>query len=388
MNQKILLVDDEPAVLEGYQRLLGRSFDLDTAPGPLVGLSRFEAGARYAVVVSDMRMPVMNGAQFLAKIRSISPETVRIMLTGQAEMETAVNAVNEGNIFRFLTKPCNKDLFSKTLSACLDQHRLITTEKDLLENTLRGSIEALTEVLSLVNPAAFSRSMRVRRYVQEIAHTLRVEKAWQLDVAALMSQMGCVTLDPDTMDAIYGNQPLDAAEQARFDKHPAVAAELLARIPRMQAIAWMIAHQNNPAADGKELGDAQLAADARRGASVLWAALIFDELISKGASRDEALSQILQRNRNLDQEILHALRALDLDRGRTEIKTCAIGELSAHMVLNQEVRTSSGLLIVAKGQEVTPALIAKLKNFQEKGAITGHVAVKVTVGAGLAAGAS
>ncbi|HEY1263227.1 MAG TPA: HD domain-containing phosphohydrolase [Terriglobales bacterium] len=374
MTEQVLLVDDEPAVLDGYRRLLGRSFQLETAEGAVEALARFQAGSSYAVVVSDMRMPEMNGVQFLTKVRSLCPDTVRIMLTGNADIETAVHAVNDGNIFRFLTKPCTKELISTTLMAAIEQYHLIVSEKELLENTLRGSIRVLTEVLSLVNPAAFSRSMRVRRYVQQIATFLRLEKSWQFDVAAMMSQLGCVTLDPETVDAMYANSKLAPEEQSRYDQHPAVAAELLNKIPRMEAIAWMIAHQNNPSAELPNTPEARV---MRTGAEILGAALAFDEALNKGVSKDDALSQVHTRFRQLNPEILHALRGLDLDSGRTEIRDCPISELSARMVLTQEVRTQSGLLIVAAGQEVTPPLVLRLRNFYEKGAIPGHVVVKV-----------
>jgi FixJ family two-component response regulator len=296
MTEQVLLVDDEPAVLDGYRRLLGRSFQLETAEGAVEALARFQAGSSYAVVVSDMRMPEMNGVQFLTKVRSLCPDTVRIMLTGNADIETAVHAVNDGNIFRFLTKPCTKELISTTLMAAIEQYHLIVSEKELLENTLRGSIRVLTEVLSLVNPAAFSRSMRVRRYVQQIATFLRLEKSWQFDVAAMMSQLGCVTLDPETVDAMYANSKLAPEEQSRYDQHPAVAAELLNKIPRMEAIAWMIAHQNNPSAELPNTPEARV---MRTGAEILGAALAFDEALNKGVSKDDALSQVHTRFRQL-----------------------------------------------------------------------------------------
>ena len=110
----------------------------------------------YAVVVSDMRMPGMDGIQVLTSIKGRWPDTVRVMLTGNADMQTAINAINEGSIFRFLNKPCSKEAMGKTLTAALVQFRLVTAEKVLLEQTLTGAVQVLTEVLSLVNPAAFS----------------------------------------------------------------------------------------------------------------------------------------------------------------------------------------------------------------------------------------
>ena len=163
------------------------------------------------------------------------------MLTGDGDIHNAVSAVNEGSIFRFLTKPCNRDTLAKALNAGLQQYRLITAERDLLENTLQGSIQVLTEVLSLVNPAAFGRALRVRRYMHQVVTRMGLASPWRFEVAAMMSQLGCVTLHPETIDAVYGGRPLPPGEQTRFNAHPGVARDLLSKIPRMEPIAWMIA---------------------------------------------------------------------------------------------------------------------------------------------------
>jgi YesN/AraC family two-component response regulator len=195
MLEKILLADDEPAILQGYHRVLHREFQIDTAVGAAEALPKVQAQP-YAVVVSDMNMPGMDGVQLLAKIKMLAPNTIRVMLTGNAELETAMNAVNEGAIFRFLTKPCGKETLAKALTAGLVQYRLVNAEKELLEQTLRGSIQVLTEVLSLVNPAAFSRAVRIRKYVNHVVEALGLSNPWRFEVAAMMSQLGCVTLHP------------------------------------------------------------------------------------------------------------------------------------------------------------------------------------------------
>jgi response regulator RpfG family c-di-GMP phosphodiesterase len=237
MNEKILLVDDDPNILKGYERSLRREFQLETAPGANQALQMVTHNGPYAVVVSDMRMPGMDGIQLLARVKSQSPDTVRIMLTGNAETETAIQAVNEGSIFRFLTKPCDRELMAKTLTAALVQYRLVTAEKELLERTLHGSIQVLTEVLSLVNPGAFGRAMRARRYIHHLAQTLRLENTWQYEIAALMSQLGCVTLPPEIIEKVYTGQTLSVEEQEQYDAHPSIACDLLSKIPRLEPIA-------------------------------------------------------------------------------------------------------------------------------------------------------
>jgi response regulator RpfG family c-di-GMP phosphodiesterase len=369
MSEKILMVDDETNVLLGYQRMFRNEFQIETAAGGVAALGALELNGPYAVVVSDMRMPEMDGTKLLRSIKQLAPDTIRIMLTGDADIHTAVSAVNEGSIFRFLTKPCNKDTLGKALTAGLLQYRLVTAEKDLLENTLQGSIQVLTEVLSLVNPAAFGRALRVRRYMHQVATRMALDGPWRFEVAAMMSQLGCVTLHPETIEAVYAGRPLPPDEQTRFDANPAVARELLSKIPRMEPIAWMIAHQNDSAPVGSDTASVATA-DMRLGATLLRATLAFDELVSKGLSHSEAVNHLARKHADFDPRIFQALAELDGEKNRTEVRSCDVDDLVPFdMVLEEELRTKTGLLLVSKGQEVTSTLILKLQNFLEKGAI-------------------
>jgi FixJ family two-component response regulator len=371
MLEKILMVDDESSVLDGYQRMFHNEFQIATAAGGAAALKALQATGPYAVVVSDMRMPEMDGARLLAKIKLLAPDTVRLMLTGNADIQTAVSAVNEGSIFRFLTKPCNKETLGKALTAGLLQYRLVTAEKELLENTLQGSIKVLTEMLGLVNPAAFGRALRVRRYIHHVVTRMALADPWRFEVAAMMSQLGCVTLHPDTIEAVHDGRPLSPGEQARFDAHPGVAHDLLAKIPRLEPIAWMIAHQNESAPNAGGSANSEMA-DLRLGANLLRATLAFDDLVGKGLSKKDAANQLSQEHKDFDPRIFQALRELEVDpaKTRTVVRTCAIQDLIPFdMVLEEEVRTKVGLLLVAKGQEVTEALILRLKSFLEYGAI-------------------
>jgi response regulator RpfG family c-di-GMP phosphodiesterase len=367
MLEKILMVDDEGSILAGYERIFRSEFQIDTATGGLAALAALQTTGPYAVAVSDMRMPEMDGARLLAKIRLLAPETVRIMLTGNADIQTAVRAVNEGNIFRFLTKPCDKETLGKALTAGLAQYRLLTVEKDLLENTLQGSIQVLTEMLALVNPAAFGRALRIRRYMHHVAERMALASPWRFDAAAMMSQLGCVTLHPDTIEAVNSGLPLPPGEQARFDAHPGVARDLLSKIPRLEPVAWMIAHQNDPA---PALGDPAILepADVQLGANILRATLTFDGMVRKGMPKREAANRLSREYKGFDPRILGSLLEVEVEveSTKTPVCVCNIDELvPMAMILEQEVRTKTGILLVAKGQEVTVALIARLKSFQE-----------------------
>ncbi len=133
---RILCVDDEPLVLAGLANTLRRRFDVTTAVGGQEGLRALGDQGPFSVVVSDFMMPGMNGAEFLSFARVASPDAVRILLTGQASLENAVSVVNEGNIFRFLTKPCAPADLVRALDDAVDQARLLTADTLLVERKL------------------------------------------------------------------------------------------------------------------------------------------------------------------------------------------------------------------------------------------------------------
>ena len=138
MTNKILFVDDEQHILTSYRRIFRKDYQISSALGPELALDIIQEKGPFAIVISDMRMPVMNGVQLLSKIKELSPDTVRIMLTGFADFNTAMEAVNEGNIFRFLTKPCPPDTLQKVIKDALRQYQLIKVEQELLNKTLKG----------------------------------------------------------------------------------------------------------------------------------------------------------------------------------------------------------------------------------------------------------
>ena len=373
MAEKILLVDDDSNILEGYRRSLSREFLMETAEGGPQALALATDRGPYAVVISDMRMPGMDGIQLLSRIKTLSPDTIRVMLTGNADTETAINAINEGSIFRFLNKPCAKEMMAKTVTAALVQYRLVTAEKHLLEQTLSGALQVLTEVLSLVNPAAFSRAERARRYIHHIVTAMNLGNPWQYEIAAMLSQLGCVTLAPETIEAVYSGLELTPNEQAQYDAHPSVAHALLSKIPRLEAIAWMIEHQNRPVVKADDSG----MADMRLGAEILRLVLAYEQAIHKGASRTEAAHQLARQNTNFSPEFFRALVTLDPNAEGGETRRCRIEELSPGMIIQQEVQTYAGTLLVSKGQEVTPTVIFKLKNFHARKTIGPEVMVSM-----------
>ncbi len=188
----------------------------------------------------------------------------------------------------------------------------------------------------------------------------------------MLSQLGCVTLDPHTLETVYTGQTLSAEEEAQYATHPQVAQDLLKNIPRMDAIAWMIAHQFKPLPDEWDASDPAVA-EMRQGAQILRAAITFDGLLRKRQSRTEAATFLSRRIVDLDPKIIEALMELEPEVAGVGTRELGIADLRSGWVLQNEVRTTEGLLIAAKGQEITMPLLIKLQSFWKKGAIADSV---------------
>jgi response regulator RpfG family c-di-GMP phosphodiesterase len=380
MIDRILFVDDEPAVLDGYKRILRREFEVDTAAGGEQGLASIRDRGPYSVVISDMRMPGMNGAQFLAQVRQAAPDTVRMLLTGYTDLDAAILAVNEGNIFRFLTKPCDKGVLTKAITAGLLQYRLVTAEKELLERTLMGSIKVLTEVLSAASPEAFGRSMRIARYVRHLVGKLNIPSPWRIEAAAMLSQLGCVTLDPELMKASFAGEPLSSEDRARFADHPKVASDFLVNIPRLETVAWMIGQQLTPETGYSTQGvPAHCEEGIVVGAKMLKLAVALDSLRMEGLSEGDAIDKLGDPRAEFGPELIEALKDIEPETARMELRKVSTSELTTGMILQKEIRTHTGMLVVPEGQAITQALLIKLDNFSRAGTIGRDVMALVPV---------
>jgi response regulator RpfG family c-di-GMP phosphodiesterase len=304
MNDTILLVDDDVRVISALQRSLYKSYRIEIAAGAQDALDAISQNT-YAVVVSDLQMPGMNGVDLLTHVKRLSPDTVRILLTGQADFDAAIAAVNEGSIFRFLTKPCPQALLCKTLDAALEQHRLQVAEKEVLQETLMGTVAILVEVLSAIQPIAFGRASRIRQSVRILAAELGLPDSWEFEAAAMLSQLGSISVDPRVLKKHYAGEELTEPDRRHLLSQASVGRKLLHQVPRLQAVSQMIERQyqnwqGGPTADP----EAHLIA---MGAQMLRVALEFDRLVGTGKSASEALDAMRRQENEYHPDVLAAL---------------------------------------------------------------------------------
>ena len=360
MTAKILCVDDEPFVLTGLRRQLSRQFQADFAEGAEEALALIDKDGPYGVVLSDMRMPGMDGIQLLATVMERSPDTVRMMLTGNEDQETAKKAVNEGNIYRFLSKPCPPDELAEALRDGLRVYELRTTEKELLEKTLGGSIEVLTEIISILDPESFGRMSDSREVARNMASELHIANPWEVEAALLLSQLGTVVLPKDVSGKLAQGKELTQGEQAMMARVPDVGADLVARIPRMEQVAEMIRHQNK-----------SLDQEASTGARILTALRAHQSFKSRGLTEEAALARMRRTEGVYDPKVLEALsyniRLNEGSKVEEEIMPKAIPftKLRTGNVLAAPIETMEGSRLIRERLPISTIVLERLKNYNE-----------------------
>jgi response regulator RpfG family c-di-GMP phosphodiesterase len=359
----VLLVDDEPAVLDGFARHLRGDFDLTVAPSGRAALEALQEGS-FAVVVSDLRMPGLDGVSVLSHAQDISPDTVRILLTGQADLEAATRAVNLGQVFRILTKPVPASDLAVVLRTAVRQHQLQTAERDILEQTLRGAVQTLLDTLALANPMAFARATRVQRLVIEMLEVLEITDRWQIEVAAALSQLGAVTLPAAVAEKLHAGVALWPEESALVERLPALADRLLENIPRLETVRAIVRLQNQRFDGQATFLGGPSGQEIPFGARVLKVALDADTILAGGASLSTAVEQLESRLGAYDGAVLRALRLLVPKESSTSPAIeIGVPELMEGMLLVEDVVDGTGRLLVGSGQLVTESLIERVRNF-------------------------
>lgn len=361
MTERILLVDDDPLCLAVWQRTLGDLFALDTAEDPLIALSQLADGPGYAVIVSDIRMPGMDGIEFLKRTVDLSPDSVRLVLTADEAQGTAARAINDCRVFRFLTKPCSRDAMAASIRDALAQYRMQQVERDLLDQSVKGCVAVLTDILAMANPDAFGRANQLREFVVRICRHVRVERPWEVEIAAMLSQLGRVTLPPEMLAKQQRGEPLGPEEKMLIAHHPTVAARLIRQIPRLESVAALV----QSAGDASETGDTAGGGPPSLEVRILRAATAMQDAIGAGLEIGAGLQRLRQRRAEFGDDLLDAMsRAFSFEAMST--RTLRFEDLESGMLLAEPLMSSNGMVLVQKGARVSEVTLTRLHNFVQK----------------------
>ncbi|MEW8507383.1 MAG: HD domain-containing phosphohydrolase [Candidatus Thiodiazotropha sp.] len=374
LPEKVLMVDDDRNLLDSFRRQFRKRVNLETATSGADGVQAVSDGGPFAVVISDMQMPNMNGIEFLSKVRTISPNTVRVMLTGNANLDVAIDAVNDGNIFRFLNKPVETDQLYQTITDSIQQYRLVTSEKILLNKTLKGAVDLMADILSMVNPVAFSHSSQIKQHAHTIVKSLSLQDSWHYDLAAMLCQLGYISLPEDLIRKVAEGEELTQAEAQHYKSHPGMGARLLKHIPRLEVVADMVERQNDSVGKIEFQGKLSNQDKAILGGQILRVAIAYENLISQGMEEQAAIDELKENPSHYDPILVETL-ALGSQNRKVEVMTLPIDKLEPGLILDQPIKTNAGTLLVAKGQALSQAVLFRLLAAVESGIVAGDVRV-------------
>lgn len=383
MSDKILCVDDDENILAAYQRQLRKQFQIETALGPETGLQMISSSEPFAVVISDLRMPGMDGIEFLSRVKQITPDSVRIMLTGNADLQTAMEAVNRGNIFRFLTKPCSNEMLAQTLQAGLQQYHLITAEKELLEQTLKGAIGVLTEILSILDAQSFGRTCTLRDATCEIAKALNIVDTWDIELAAMFCEIGRVTIPASTIMREKAGVPLSGAEQDMLMRVPEIGYQLLSKIPRLESVAQMVLYQKKNFDGSGHPKNRVAGRQIPLGSRIIRIISDLNQLESTGTQRDAAFAILKYREGLYDPSILDCASQcmMSFVSGakpiQKSIRSVSVPELEVGQMLLSDVMTGTGALLITAGNRVSESLRERIRNFARLQGIREPIKVEI-----------
>ncbi|QQR79801.1 MAG: HD domain-containing protein [Deltaproteobacteria bacterium] len=331
---------------------------------------------KYTLIISDQRMPDMEGTVFLEKARQIAPDTVRILLTGYADMQAAIDAINRCGVYRFLTKPWNDEEIKVTLKRAI--------EFSELEKGFVSTVRLLSQMGEMHSAHIGNHSKRVADLSRKIAQELKLSEdmCFQIEMAAMLHDIGKIAVPSSILEK--EESKLNDVELSQLKKH-VLQGELIAlMIPNLSEAAHMIRHHHEKF-DGTGYPD-KLRTDAiPLGSRIITIADSFDKLVNH-KNHHEALSPAKavdflmgSRKEYFDPEILKVLKGY-LSTKTSEIPqthevTLAFDKLELGMVLSKDIKTINDLLILPQGTLLNEKTILLLKKYIESAPVVKEVSV-------------
>jgi response regulator RpfG family c-di-GMP phosphodiesterase len=290
------------------------------------------------------------------------------MLTGQADLDTAMDAVNKGRVFRFLNKPCDEETLAEVVEAGIRQYELVTSERILLEQTLTGSLQVLVDLLSISDPKLFGRAEEVKRWALDLAEWMGIGHPWDLGIAALLAPIGRMAIPIDLLGRMYRGDRLTIQEQEAFRTIPETGARIVANIPRLKPVSRIILYSTkNFDGEGYPMDEVK-GEDLPLESRILRLATDFVEEAQVRQRHSKAL--VYERFRltpgKYDPALLRALGQMlgTAAEGEQEVphRLLGIEELQPGMVLVGDVLSPDGLILLPAGTRLSVLHLERLRS--------------------------
>lgn len=420
-THSLLLVDDEENILNSLKRTFRKEqYRIITANSGLEGLSVIDK-EKISLVLSDHRMPGMEGVEFLNEVRQKSPDTIRMMLTGYADMPSVMNAINHGEVYRFITKPWDDEEIRFIVKDALRHYDLIDENRELQALTHRQNIE-LKDLNSNLEDKVAERTKEVEVLYKDLeqnffdfvrvfmsllelksqflgSHCKRVaalsrrladkaglspDEKLDIEVASLLEDIGTLGF-PEKMLRKRESE-LDPTEKALLQQHPVLGQTSLQHINKLLPVSLIIRHHHERY-DGFGYPDKLRGESIPAGSRIIAIADLFDVLINPygGGERysvDRAFLVLEKETGKRFDPLLvgkfnEALHEFSHDEIEADTREIDVDELKEGMLLASEVRTKRGLLLMASGEVIKPAHLDKINNFHKIDPVITKISIKV-----------
>lgn len=411
----ILIVDDEPSVLSALRRLLhALPYHVLTAGSGAAALDVL-ATQEVDLIISDMRMPGMSGAELLSRAQALYPDIMRILLTGYSEIEAVVQAVNEGGIYRYLNKPWDEHDLLLTIKQALEQLRLHKEAARLLALTQHQN-EELAAFNTALEAKVTSRTEEIRQtvmFLEDAQRDLRRNFMTMVQVGASMIELRCgamggeahrvgqlarhlaLALGLDGLDAqdlyfaglLHGigklslpddilHKSIDRmtpAEAHTYYRHPLRAQMLLTPVAQLTQVAHIVRHQyerfnGRGTPDGLAEGNiplgSRILAVARDYEGLQSGAIVRERLLPEQAAELIKMQAGLRYDPQVVEQFLLLLSDPSMLGGSTPYRQVASGDLVAGMRLADDLRTSRGVLLMTKGSVVSEYQASVVRRYE------------------------
>jgi response regulator RpfG family c-di-GMP phosphodiesterase len=356
----VLIVDDEPDILEAVALQIQRECTVVTAESGAEALRILGESGPIAAVVSDQRMPGMDGIELLRRVQLEYPDTTRVLQTAQSDLNAAISAINDGGVYRYLSKPIPTEELRAVVRDAVVRNTEAISERQLLDKTLKASIQALFDVLQLASPVAFARGARIRTLVGELCRQLQLQSHWEIEVAAMASQLGAVTIPPSLLEKLDKGLPYNSDEQTMVDAMPGVAARLLRTIPMLGDVVQIV---RALAVSNRDPGRKPASPLVSEAVDVLRTAMDFDTLFSRGLQVENAIT-VLECRENTSPHVLAALRrSKGIVATSDKVRGLKVAELETGMRVAEDIVATNGLVLIGRGMVVTELLLDRLTNY-------------------------
>ena len=399
----ILIVDDEPIVLAALKEtLLRESYDVTATNSPAQALDILHQ-RQFSVIISDHRMPEMTGLEFLVEAKKIQPDTSRILITAVLSLPTIIDSINKGEIFRFLAKPWLREELTATVRNAVQRYELIVQNQHLqtetstlnvqladanraLETQVRTleqqkreldhanaalatnfdkSLDLVYRILNTYDPLLGSQIKVVTDICNKMADTdyFNVEEKHVLRASAGLCDIGLIGVSRELLRAFRTQQPLGENEQLILRNHPVYGQALASFVDNLTTVGDTIrAHH--------ERWDGSGYPDGLKGEKIPWTArclAVAVGYVESSLPKEQAIEWVLaQSGSGFDPEAVRLfLKVTHLLLLPRQLKEILLEDLRPGMMLANGIYNPHGLLLIGEGQELTPATIAKIRNYSQ-----------------------